>query len=216
MYEQFVKYKLHNYLIESIASKCIKEPDCMKAYLKNMIWQNETESWVATKFLYPELDLYYSVIDKISINVWWRFTAFHPGCVKRVSCVMAVMMGTQPQSFQCNFDCNVCRLCCGNKRDNALHVLYECPQLLSTRGSAWLEVINSMPDTMAEHIRGRSDHEKFSFILSGLKGGYIREWQDIYKKIADFVYSMYCARFHLYTRLDPSRNLHPLMHVCVC
>ena len=150
----------------------------MKGYLKNIIWQNETESWVATKFLYPELDLYYSVIDKISINVWWRFTAFHPDYVKRVSCVMAVMMGTEPQCFQCNFNCKVCRLCCANKRDNALHVLYECPQLLSTRGSAWLEVINSMPDAMTEHIRGRTDHDKLIFILSGLKGGYIREWQD--------------------------------------
>ena len=208
MYEQFVKYKLHNYLMESITSKCIEELDCMKAYLKNMIWQNETESWVATKFLYPELELYYSVIDKISINVWWRFTAFHPDYVKRVSCVLAVMMGTEPQCFQCNLNCKVCRLCCGNRRDNALHVLYECPQLLSTRGSAWLDVINSMPDAMAEHTRGRTDHDKLIFILSGLKGGYIREWQEIYKRIADFVYSMYCARFHLYARLDPSRNLH--------
>ena len=128
--------------------------------------------------------------------------------LKRVSCVMAVMMGTEPQCFQCNFNCKVCRLCYGNKRDNALHLFYECPQLLSTRGSAWLEVINSMPDAMSEHIRGRTVHDKFFFILSGLKGGYIREWQDIYKRIADFVYSMYCARFHLYARLDPSRNLH--------
>ena len=180
MYEQFVKYKLHNYLMESITSKCIEELYCMKAYLKNIIWQNETERWVAKKFLFPELDLYYSVIDKISINVWWRFTAFHPDYVKRVSCVMAVMIGTEPQCFQCNFNCKVCRLCCGNKRDNALHVLYECPQLLSTRGSARLDVINSMPDAMAEHTRGRTDHDKLISIRSGLKGGSIREWQDIY------------------------------------
>ena len=140
----------------------------METWIKQ---SNETESWVATKFLYPELDLYYSVIDKISINVWWRFTAFHPDYVKRVSSVLAVMMGTEPQCFQCNFNCKVCRLCCGNKRGNALHVLYECPQLLSTRGSAWLEVINSMPDTMAEHIRGRIDHDKLIFILFGLKRG---------------------------------------------
>ena len=151
----------------------------MKAYLKNIIWQNEIVSWVATKFLYPELDLYYSVIDQISIKIRWRFTAFHPGYAKRVSCVMAVMMGTEHQRFQRYFNSKLCRLCCGNKKDNALHVLHECPQLLSTRGNAWLEVIKSMSDAMTEHIRRRTAHDKLSFILSGLKGGYIREWQDI-------------------------------------
>ena len=200
MYEQFVKYKLHNYLMESIKSTYIEELDCMKAYLKNIIWQNETESWVATKFLYPELDLYYSVIDKISINVWWRF---NPGYIKRVCCVMVVMMGTEPQSFQCNFNCKVCRLCCGNKKDNALHVLYECPQLLSTRGNAWLEVINSMPGAMAEHIRGRTDHDKLSFILSGLIETLMAGYQTCDKSLSEPMSTMshICANRHQWVNI---------------
>ena len=201
--------------MESITSKCTEELDCMKAYLKNIIWQNETESWVATKFLYPELDLYYSVMDKISMNVWWRFTAFHPGYVKRVSCVIAVMMGTEPQNFQCDFNCNVCRLCCGNKKDNALHVLYECPQLLSTRGSAWLEVVNSMPGAMAEHIRGRTDRDKLSFILSGSKGSYIREWQDIYKKIACILCTVCIAQDSIFMQ-DLIHHGSYTPNACVC
>ena len=100
MYGKYVKYQLHKYVTGNITSKCIEELGYMKTYLKISYGRN----WElrAAKYLYQELDLYCSVIDKISINVWWRFTAFHPGCVTRVSCVMAVVMDAEHQLFHCN------------------------------------------------------------------------------------------------------------------
>ena len=87
---------------------CIQGNECypgndMKRIIKKAVWKHEFESWVASQFMYPELDCYYKGVKNISMHCWWRYAAKNPRMTTPVSSVISVMMGSQPKSLQCNF-----------------------------------------------------------------------------------------------------------------
>ena len=124
----------------------------MRMIIKKAVWKHEFESWVASQFMYPELDCYYKGVKNISMHCRWRYTAKNPRMTTPVSSVVSVMMGSHPKSLQCNFYKQTCSLCYGQLRDNAIHVIYECPELEYTRSDAWTKVLASMPSAMANQI----------------------------------------------------------------
>ena len=107
MYDTFVKYEMQNVLINSINSNDFMNIESMKALVKKVVWQHETECWKASKYLYPELDIFYKSINVIRINCWWRFAASCPHQTKKVSGLIAVLMGSEPKHLQCQFTTKV-------------------------------------------------------------------------------------------------------------
>ena len=79
--------------------------------------------------MYPELGFYYKAVKDISIHCWWRYAAKNPRMTTQVSSVFSVLSGRQPKSVQCTFYKQTCSLCYGQLGDNAIHVIYECPEL---------------------------------------------------------------------------------------
>ena len=111
------------------------------------------------------------------------------------------------------FDKQARSLCYGQLRDNAIHVIYECPELEYVRSDAWTKVLASMPSAMANQIDTFSTQNKLLCILSGLQGPYVREWDDIYRNIARFVHRMYLTRYQLYNSIS-SDNIWVLRNLC--
>ena len=89
-----------------------------------------------------------------------------------------------------------------DKRDNAIHVIYEFPELEYARSDAWTKVLASMPSALANQIDTFSTQNKLLYIPSGLQGPYVREWDDINKNIARFVHRMYLTRYQLYNSIS--------------
>ena len=87
------------------------------------------------------LQIYQCDKDKL----WWRFAASYPHQTQKISGLIAVLMGSKPKHLQCQFTMKVCGLCCRSRRDGAVHVLFECPELASTRNVAWRSVTQCMP-----------------------------------------------------------------------
>ena len=213
MYNTFCKYNM-----KSVLMSCIQHNECypgndMKRIIKKAVWKHEFESWVASQFMYPELDCYYKGVKNISMHCWWRYAAKNPRMTTPVSSVVSVMMGSQPKSLQCNFNKQTCNLCYGQLRDNAIHVIYECPELEYTRSDAWTKVLASMPSAMANQIDTFSAQNKLLYILSGLQGPYAREWDDIYRNIARLVHRMYLTRYQLYNSIS-SNNIWDILNLC--
>ena len=72
-------------------------------------------------------------------------------------------------------------------------------------------VLASMPSAMANQIDTFSTQNKLLYILSGLQGRYVREWDDIYRNIARFVHRMYLTRYQLYNSIS-SNNIWDLLN----
>ena len=78
MYNTFCKYNM-----KSVLMSCIQHNECypgndMKRLIKKAVWKHEFESWVASQFMYPELDCYYKGVKNISMHCWWRYTGKNP------------------------------------------------------------------------------------------------------------------------------------------
>ena len=123
------------------------------------------------------------------------------------------MMGSQPTSLQCNINKQTCSLCYGQLRDNAFHVIYECPELEYARNDAWTKVLAGMPSAMANEIDTFSTQDKLLYIVSGPQGPYVREWDDIYRNIARFVHRMYLTRYQLYNSIS-SNDIWDHLNLC--
>ena len=88
----------------------------------------------------------------------------YPRITTPVSSVVSVMMGSQPKSLQCIFDKETSSLCYGQLRDNAIHVIYEFPELEYVRSDAWTKVLASMPSAMANQIDTFSTQNKLLWV----------------------------------------------------
>ena len=88
----------------------------LKALVKKVVWQHETECWISPKYLYPELDIFYKSINVIRMNCWWRSAASYPHQTKKISGLIAVLMGSELKHLQCQFTTKVCGLCCRSRK----------------------------------------------------------------------------------------------------
>ena len=77
--------------------------------------------------------------------------------------------------------------------------------------SAWLEVKNSMPDAMADHVSGVVDDAELKFIFSDFKS-FIQVWLDKFKKNWLFVIC-FASNFTNVQDLD-SKEAHSYTYMC--
>ena len=161
----------------------------IKRKVKTRVREIELLRWRFTSFLYSDLSIYLDVVKHIKPILWWGFTQKYPQYTRRVSCIVAIMMSSQPKLFQCNFNC-ICMLCTERSADSPCHVLFQCARLNHVRTIYNHNIVNSMPHAMRDHYNNVSDNEKLSFICAGLP----IEFSTVLKAIADFVFNMYKTR----------------------
>ena len=194
------KYGMREMVRNCIMSNVIGSIDSMKACIKNLMWKQETMEWRATCSMYPELRTYSATTKIIQVHAWWKLAHRYPQLFKEVSSIVAVLLGVQPKFMQRNlenieYQCGLCHCRC---KENAMHVILQCSELEDIRSHAWDRLLSSMPPGMRQDIR--NDEKTLELLLSGLGGNYIPEWDQTYANIAQFVYSMYEHRKHMYDR----------------
>ena len=142
------------------------------------------------------LDIYIKSVVDLKMHAWWSFVNVFPNKRKHVSAVLAVLMGVQPKELQCNLNSNKCKLC--GDYESSEHTLFECPNS-HKRHELWNRVNIVMPIALKEECQGSIRTE---LILSCLKNTYIKEWDEVYHRILDFVYGMFQERFENYSRIE--------------
>lgn len=142
--------------------------------------------------------MYCKTVGNIRRHPWWSFVNKYPHLAKKVGSVMALLTGSQPVNMQRNLGRLKCGICEAYEVDNATHVLFNCESLEETRSTAWASVIREMRTGMLHSIESMSACDATKCVISCFHVTYISEWDDLYKHIASFVYSMYSARAQCY------------------
>ena len=63
-------------------------------------------------------------------------------------------------------------------------------------------------------VQAHIKENKLLYILSGLQGPYVREWDDIYRNIAHFVHRMHLTRYQLNNSIS-SNIIWDLLNLCL-
>ena len=173
---------------------------------KQLISENETFMWKATCILYGNISDNQSIIKDVKMLSWWKYVRKKPSKMKQVSCLVAVISGTQPKGMQTNFQ-KTCQMCNERFYESPEHVLMRCPHLRPQRLDYSHRIKSQMPEAMKNCYEAMTLTEKCTFLLSGFNSSYTDEWASIYGVVADFVYEMYRCRYIFYEDTDLSTSL---------
>ena len=200
MYKKAKQYGLENCVIKCLTSGNLSMIPYYKHIVKHTIWERENVMWKASAMMYKELGVYLKCISAIKILPWWLYAQKCPHHKVRISCIIAVLMGSQPKGMQRNIGKKKCHLC--GMSESPKHILFECPKLVNPRTQSWEGVLGVMPHSMMIDVDQLNMADKTAFILSGMNSAsFIVEWADIYYQIANFVYSVYKTRMLLYDEM---------------
>ena len=209
------RYGMTNLLRHCYLNKEFGAFTARKSLVKRVVWEYEWRRSRASCIMYPRLETYNRIVNDIKMNVWWIFCMYNPEWTTKVSCVMAVLLGTQPRQMQIFPDSTymTCQLCKACVHESAQHVSFYCSELEAVRRGAWDRVKSTKPKGMVDSLHNPNDIIKR--MLSGLGGNYIREWDDIYKAFAQYIYSIYKTRAELYMPKNWDPQNEPAKSDCV-
>ena len=191
---------------DAIVNGPIGSFEAKKNSTKQLIWQYERIVWKSTCILYGNLSIYQNVLNDIKPLAWWKFVRKKPIKMKQVSCVVAILLGTQPKGMQCNFSGH-CRLCEERQHDSPEHMLMRCPRMSEQRLTYVSRIKANMPTAMADCFERMGTSEIYQFLLSGLHNTYEEEWISVYSIIADYIWEIYKYRAEFYNVDEHSNSL---------
>ena len=198
MIEAAKEYGLYGMIHACIEKGNFGSIDEWKKIVKENVWKNEVIKWNATCSMYRELNMYASSVKDIKLHSWWILSKVRPHLTKKISCVMSLLMGTQPPGLMCNFGSRVCNICYSGSTDNSEHILFTCHALETTRKKHLAFVLYFMPMAMRQEYIEFDLSTKNNYLLSGLLSEFIPEWECIYRAILSFVWHMYSERKIIY------------------
>ena len=192
------QYNLVDILKRCMVSDNRPQLQYYKKLIKRVVIDTEVTRWKVTALFFYDLPLFCHCIKNIDICVWWKFVKNVPSVYKQVCSVVAVVAGSQPRPFQCNFSKHNCCMCTDFSNDTAEHILFECPSLTDIRNIYIGKLKFVMPYAMKRDFCQMNNREKLYFLLSGLECEFCTEWICIYRAIAIFVHEMYRRRKRIY------------------
>ena len=198
MFTYVKRYNMTDVLVDSLYTDNKGKTLKFRNMIKNIVYTHETNCWRATISLLYNLPFYKYCVPDIRMHPWWYFAKNTPSFYRQVSSVIALICGTQPKFFQCNFNNMFCCLCPDRIVDSPIHVLFECPALNVYRNIYLSKIRLSMPLAMKNEWIDMTNSNKLIFILSAMNSNYSREFTIIYKSMSLFVYEMYRMRKKLY------------------
>lgn len=196
---KYVKmYNLEEVVLSFLDNGDSKRISCTKRLVKARVKEIEENRWRYSCMLYSDLNMYRVVVTDIKPLIWWLFVQAHPNLLKKASTVVSVLMNGQPKGLQCNFGSSLCKLCISRVRESPVHIILECDALQDVREPMSIAMCQYMPLAMRQCYIDMPKDEKIRFMLSGMS----REFFDIMKCVASFIYAVYKKRKELYDELE--------------
>ena len=174
----------------------------LKKKVKFVNLRCDEDEFKASCLLYRNLACYRDCVQYKKLNVWWNCVRKSSNAFKDVSCVVALLCGTQPSGYGVNFGSRRrCNLCCDYATETLEHILFECASLV-TRQPSIDNMLDCMPTGMRDSFLAMNNQAKVTFILSGLGSEtYLHEWQKIYLSASKFIHDLYRERLNKYNQI---------------
>ena len=193
---------VYHLLIKCLNNGSWDKVECIKTIVKRKILDIEKTRWKSTCLLYNSLGTYNKSVVSLELHPWWIFVRHFPATFRKVSCVFAILCGTQPIGLQRNLSSSICKLCTCSCRETSLHVLFECAALNHVRETLMGNIVDAMPRNMSNSFLFLNKCEKYTLLITGLHSkSYVQEWAHVYHNTALFVFGMYKKRAVLYDPL---------------
>ena len=200
---------VHQYRLREIVQKCEQTGNWkmvhgLKKKVKAVILQCDENKWKASCLMYRSLDIYKNCVTYKRLNIWWKFTAKSAGSFRSVSCVLALLCGTQPNGYGANFGSRVrCQICSQYVIETREHIIFDCDELNDVRVTLLRDLFECMPIGMRNSFSNLNSVGKLEFLLTGLGSDlYIDEWKIIYSNAARFIHNMYRERYCKYKAFE--------------
>ena len=165
------------------------------------------------------------ISENIKLWPWWMFSHKNPVFTYKVKVMCQILVSQHClQSVTCHFtnpaSSPACQMCDTNTPETADHMLFVCPKLSDIRKTLWDRVQLSVPPAMQAEMGSMSPYQKLSFLLSGLRCPYVKEWDEIYKNVANFIYDLYIQRKLYNPKINwdcfPCPYLDNVIYSCIC
>ena len=194
MYETCLEFGLLQRVIDSITSGVYVSKVEWKKTIKRVIWERETNTWIANCIMYRSLTLYRKCICFGIIWPWWLFTKRHPSYVKQCRVLLRLVTGTHAISERLRQlgNSRMCQQCNMMVTDSIPHMLFECQGAEDLRITMWGHVINNSPPALLLSISRMNYTDRCVFLLSGFNcSTLICEWDSVYINVCKFIVAMY-------------------------
>ena len=195
------KFDLNEVVSSLINSASQKLSGTIKHLVRNKVYNIEYRRWRASCILYPKLNIYMAGVLSIRTHICWVLVHRYPHLFRKVSAVMALLVGSQPKYLQCFRLTRLCELCALCEMDTPEHLLLRCQAMDHIRTTYLSKLYDIVPYGM--RVNTMQDHEKMIFFLSGLHcSTFVDEWSEAFMCICSFVYAVYMQRKQLYDEID--------------
>ena len=87
--------------------------------------------------------------------------------------------------------CDNCDLQCV---ESVAHLLFECPSYKCKREQLWYSVLDKCPPALQLELMNMNSSNRTIFVMSGMKGGYVEEWDVIFQEMLTFCFELYIMR----------------------
>ncbi len=162
--------------------------------------------WCMTRIMYPRLGLFNEIVQNIEVCLWWSVCRQNFRYIRQCKTIVLLITGESKLNSHRGIYANgtrVCALCdCGAETVN--HVMSDCDSLKGYRVHQWDLTVPHLPSGMVHSINEMVPHERTLFMCSGFRSPYIREWQEAYEAVANFMSSVYYERLRMGEQLVSS------------
>ena len=165
---------------------------CFKKKLVKTLFHDENIRFHLTIMLYKSLKLYRMCIPEIKMHAWWTFANANPR--HGAACRTLMRLLCQEKYFDgypYKSDNSLCKHCSVYEQEGVSHILFSCEHFEETRIKNWNHILQIVPHAMKNDLLNMNRINKTHFILSAMFSVYVKEWNDIYIALCQFVNNMY-------------------------
>ena len=155
-----------------------------KNFMKPLVHERYIKNWKATCMLYKSLKYLNISLDHPVMSTWWQYVRHHPDMFYKVQRLIQLLLNKDRRFHE------RCENCGSYEYVSLEHVLFECPAKTEIRNCLWSEIKMHCPTALAKDIEEMNSLEKCRFICNGLNSRYIKEWDDLYTSLVQFVWKM--------------------------
>jgi hypothetical protein len=143
MYSTCQEFGLARFVVDSVMSGVYISKAQFKTKVKSVLWQKETDSFLATMLLYKNLKLYKDVIRVGNVWPWWSFGMFKPTYARKCRILLRLLTANHAINERlCKIGASrYCQECVFMVDDTLPHMLFVCPGMAVTRDTGCARVL---------------------------------------------------------------------------
>ena len=122
---------------------------------------------------------------------WWIHASRYPCKMKKCVIMAKVMTNSKYINGDYCYANKICSFCETTKQYDLPHLLFSCKKFDQERCNEWNVVKENIPAGLLLEIEMLNEYDQTSFIFSGMRSRYIKEFKIVYDTLLDFIYNMY-------------------------